>query len=93
MASREPVEAPEGTAARPMVPTFQQHVALDGGVAAAVEDLAADDVDDGTHSFPLVFRFGFATQTGAATPSTSTLLKYSTAPLRLARTAAYCSLP
>jgi hypothetical protein len=28
---------------------FQQHVAFDGGVAAAVEDLAADDVDDGTH--------------------------------------------
>jgi hypothetical protein len=28
---------------------LQQHVAFDGGVAAAVEDLAADDVDDGTH--------------------------------------------
>jgi hypothetical protein len=31
---------------------FQQHVAFDGGVAAAVEDLAADDVDDGTHGGP-----------------------------------------
>jgi hypothetical protein len=31
---------------------FQQHVAFDGGVAAAVEDLAADDVNDGAHGVP-----------------------------------------
>mmetsp|Transcript_81542 Transcript_81542/g.226847 ORF Transcript_81542/g.226847 Transcript_81542/m.226847 type:complete len:508 (+) Transcript_81542:825-2348(+) len=29
---------------------LQQHVALDGGVAAAVEDLSADDVNNGAHS-------------------------------------------
>jgi len=28
---------------------FQQHVAFDGGVAAGVENFAADDVNDGTH--------------------------------------------
>ncbi len=32
---------------------FQQHVALDGGVAAAVQHFAADDINDGTHGFPL----------------------------------------
>jgi hypothetical protein len=31
---------------------FQQHVAFDGGVAAAVQDFAADDVNDCTHGFP-----------------------------------------
>jgi enolase len=35
---------------------LQQHVALDGRVAAAVEDLPADDIDDGTHGLPLVWR-------------------------------------
>ena len=29
---------------------LEQHVAFDGRVAAAVEDLSADDVNDGTHS-------------------------------------------
>ncbi len=28
---------------------FQHHIDFDGGVAAAVEDFAADDVDDGGH--------------------------------------------
>ena len=31
---------------------FEQHVAFDGGVAAAVQNLATDDVNDGTHGFP-----------------------------------------
>ncbi|MDT4883384.1 hypothetical protein FQZ97_1194200 [compost metagenome] len=31
---------------------FQQHVAFDGGVAAAVQNFAAYDVNDGTHGFP-----------------------------------------
>jgi len=30
---------------------FEQHVAFDGGVAAAVQHFAADDVYDGTHGF------------------------------------------
>src|SRR6185295_20404015 len=29
---------------------FEQHVAFDGGVAAAVEDFSPDDVNDGTHA-------------------------------------------
>jgi hypothetical protein len=33
---------------------FQQHVAFDGGVASAVQDLPADDVDDGAHAVPLL---------------------------------------
>jgi hypothetical protein len=36
---------------------FQQHVAFDGGVAAAVENFAADDVNDGTHGFPFCGSF------------------------------------
>src|SRR6185503_16059034 len=32
---------------------LEQHVGLDGGVAARVEDLPRDNVDDGTHSFTL----------------------------------------
>jgi hypothetical protein len=32
---------------------FQQHVAFDGGVAARIENLAADDINDCTHGFPL----------------------------------------
>ena len=31
---------------------FEQHVAFDGGVAAAVQNLATYDVNDGTHGFP-----------------------------------------
>jgi hypothetical protein len=31
---------------------LEQHVAFDRGVAAAVEDFPADDVDDGAHSCP-----------------------------------------
>src|SRR5262249_20571133 len=30
---------------------LEQHVDLDGGIAAAVEDFAADDVDDGGHGY------------------------------------------
>ena len=32
---------------------FQQHIAFDGGIAAAVQNLAGDDVNDCTHLFPL----------------------------------------
>jgi hydroxylamine reductase (hybrid-cluster protein) len=39
-ASCAPVEAPEGTAARPMRAVFEHDIDLDGRVAAAVEDLA-----------------------------------------------------
>ena len=38
---------------------FQQHVAFDGGIAAAVEDLAADDVYDGTHGSTPVSTVGY----------------------------------
>ena len=38
--------APEGTAARPSVPSARMHVNFDGRVAAAVEDLATDDLRD-----------------------------------------------
>ena len=48
-ASCAPVEAPEGTAARPMRAVLEHHVHLDGRIAAAVEDLAGDDVDDRCH--------------------------------------------
>jgi hypothetical protein len=33
---------------------LEQHVAFDGGIAPAVENLAADDVDDGAHAFPFL---------------------------------------
>ena len=45
-ASNSPVDAPEGTAARPLAPEAQHHVDLDGGVAAAVEDLPGVDMLD-----------------------------------------------
>ena len=48
-ASCAPVEAPDGTAARPMRAVFEHDIDLDGRIAAAVEDFAADDVDDGGH--------------------------------------------
>ncbi|SQC39936.1 Uncharacterised protein [Clostridium sporogenes] len=32
---------------------FEQHVAFDGGVAARIQNLAADDIYDCTHGFPL----------------------------------------
>jgi hypothetical protein len=66
-----------------MVP-LQQHVAFDGGVAAAVEDLAADDVNDGTHVF------SNRVQTGAATPSTSDHVEVSDT-RRAHAGGAYCS--
>ena len=34
---------------------LEDDIDLDGGVAATVEDLAADDVDDGSHELALVF--------------------------------------
>jgi hypothetical protein len=43
-----PVEAPDGTAARP-ASRLRGDVDLDRRVAAAVEDLAGDDVDNGGH--------------------------------------------
>jgi hypothetical protein len=48
MASRLPVEAPTARRRGPWC-RLQQHVAFDGGVAAAVEDFAADDVNNCAH--------------------------------------------
>ena len=48
-ASNSPVEAPEGTAARPDGARAQHDVDLDGRVAAAVEDLAGVDLLDLAH--------------------------------------------
>ena len=39
----------EGTAARPLVPRLEDDVGFDRGIAARIENLAGDDVDDGTH--------------------------------------------
>ena len=36
----------------PLAPVLQHDVDLDGRIAAAVEDFAADDVDDGSHGVP-----------------------------------------
>ena len=44
------MDAPDGTAARPLAPAVQHDLDLDGGVATGVEDLAADDVDDLAHT-------------------------------------------
>ena len=48
-ASNSPVEAPEGTAARPSAPDVERHVDLDRRVAARVEDLPAVDALDRRH--------------------------------------------
>ena len=48
-ASKAPVEAPEGTAARATVPSSRRDLDLDGRVAAGVEDLAGDDGVDAGH--------------------------------------------
>ena len=50
-------------AGAPARAVFQDHVDFDGGIAAAVENFAADDVDDGSHGSS---RRGFA---GASTGS------------------------
>ena len=47
-ASCEPVDAPEGTAARPC-PRLEQHLDLDGRVPAGIEDLPADQLLDPAH--------------------------------------------
>jgi hypothetical protein len=49
-ASCAPVDAPEGTAARPKLPSSSKDIDFDGRVAAAVEDFAGVDIDDGCHS-------------------------------------------
>ena len=49
VASNSPVEAPDGTAARPQAPGAQAELDLDGRVAAAVEDLAGVEVLDLAH--------------------------------------------
>jgi len=49
-ASREPVEAPEGTAARPMTPDSSYDVRFYGRVAARIDDFAAADIDDTAHN-------------------------------------------
>ena len=48
-ASNDPVEAPDGTMARPTAPGVEDDLDLDGGIAAGVEDLAADDLLDDAH--------------------------------------------
>jgi len=45
-ASCSPVEAPEGTAARPSAPPSRMTSAFDGGVAARIDDLAGADASD-----------------------------------------------
>ena len=49
VASNSPVEAPDGTAARPAAPERRRELDLDGRVAARVEDLAGVDVLDLAH--------------------------------------------
>ena len=49
-ASNSPVDAPEGTAARPSRARLQDHVHLNGGVSARVEDLTPVDLLDAAHS-------------------------------------------
>ena len=44
-----PVDAPDGTMARPVGAGVEEHLDLDRGVATGVEDLAADDVLDDAH--------------------------------------------
>jgi hypothetical protein len=70
---------------------FQQHVALDGGVAAAVEDFTPDDVNNSAHD-SLSFSMVWTQMTGASTPSTRIRLKNWVAPARLARAWRYISL-
>ena len=43
VASNSPVEAPDGTAARPKAPAGESQIHLDGRVAPRVEDLACVD--------------------------------------------------
>ena len=71
---------------------LQQHVAFDGGVASAVQDFAADDINNCTHAYLSIWRLRDGVQTmGAATPSTRIMLKNWVAPARLARAARYIS--
>ena len=48
-ASWAPVEAPEGTAARPKAAVIQDHIHFHRRIAPAVENLAGDDVGDVGH--------------------------------------------
>jgi hypothetical protein len=58
-ASCAPVDAPEGTAARPKLPSSSDHIDFDRRVATAVEDLARMDVDDRGHEMvPLPIGIG-----------------------------------
>ena len=59
-ASCVPVDAPEGTAARPKDAIFQGHVDFDRGIAAAIQNFAASNIDDRGHksSFRRVSSFG-----------------------------------
>ena len=45
-------DGPNAVPLKHMKALLEQHVALDRGVAAAVQDFPADDVDDGAHSCP-----------------------------------------
>ena len=49
VASNSPVDAPEGTAARPTAPEVERDLDLDRRVAARVKDLAGVDVVDLAH--------------------------------------------
>jgi hypothetical protein len=56
MASLAPVEAPEGTAARPSTP-HEGDIGFEGGVAAGIEDFAGADGCDLEHGFLLGLLF------------------------------------
>ena len=49
MASRLPVEAPDGTAARPSTPDSSSTSASTVGIAARVQNFARNHIDDCTH--------------------------------------------
>ncbi len=64
-ASNSPVDAPLGAAPRPIVPSASHTLCLDGGVAAGVDDLAANDllnfqIAHGTKSFLYKLLFQYA---------------------------------
>src|SRR5450830_375065 len=67
---------------------FEQDVAFDGGVAAAVQDFTADDVYDCTHVVFFQYKTKTVCSRGAQTPST-TIMRMMAAPSRAARACPY----
>ena len=51
-ASREPVEAPLGTAARPVAPLSSTTSASTVGLPRELKNFTGDDVNNGAHKFP-----------------------------------------